>query len=133
MKKRQILFVPVLFLALCFASISAIARDDNDEIKPCSQSKAEKLKLIKEAQANEFNLRRTEVTGNTYTRMRTLMKHAAFYEGDIFTQARLMKNIRGFSKVKEIYSLSLDDVKIRLDREFKDVDILFCVKQKERK
>jgi len=123
------------FILLVFLSSFWVMAQNrqSDEIKPCSQKKNEKLQLIREAEDKQFRVRRIETTGNTYTRIRTFVENMAFNEGDIFTKEDLLKSITGINKIKTIYPITLDNVEIIVDREFKDVDILFCVKQKEKK
>lgn len=107
-----------------------------DEPNPCAQSKAEKMRLIKKAEDNEYNIRRIEISGNTYTRYRTFREHwdKSFEEGSIFTRESLMKSIAGTNKLKTIKTISLENIEVRLEendrRGWNAIDFVICVQQK---
>ncbi len=108
-----------------------------DETNPCSQNKAEKLQLLKKAEENEYNIKRIEISGNTYTRYRTFRGHweKNFNEGDIFTQEALLKSIKGINKIKSIKPISLDNIEVRLEendnRGWNSINFVICVEQKK--
>ncbi len=110
-----------------------------DETNPCSQDKAEKLLLLKKAEENEYNIKRIEISGNTYSRYRTFREHweKNFNEGDIFTQEALLKSIKGINKIKSIKPISLDNIEVRLEendnRGWNSINFVICVEQKEKK
>ena len=56
----------------------------------------------------------------------------AFNEGDIFTSENLLKTIDGFNRLEVIEPITIDNVEIRLDRQNRDIDFVFCVIQKEK-
>ena len=101
---------------------------------PCAQTKDVRNPLIDEAERNEFNTLRVEISGNTYTRGREFWKRmsAGLNEGDIFTRRALEETVRRISKMKSIYPISMENVLVRLNRTTEQIDILFCVIQKPR-
>lgn len=124
----------ILFVAVALFSIfSETVRGDKPN--PCAQSKAEKLRLIKKAEDNEYNIRRIEIFGNTDTRYPTFRKHwdRNFGEGSIFTRESLMKSIAGTNKLKTIKPISLDNIAVRLEendkRGWNAIDFVICVEQ----
>ncbi len=94
------------------------------------EQKADLNKLIKEAEANQYNVRRIEIVGSLTTNYRIYAKKMAFNEGDIFTKANLEKSIRNVSRLKEIYPIELNNVEASLDRENKEIDLIFYVVEK---
>lgn len=136
MKIRRILSSFCFFVLIGFLSFSAFAQA---ETRPCSQDKAEKLRLIKEAEENQFNVRYIAIQGNDSLSYRVFRKKMATEQGDVFTRDNLFKTIEGISKIKKIYPISLDDVEIRLIRNVtwgRDlanvVDFTLCVKEKKK-
>lgn len=103
------------------------------ETKPCSQDAVEKQNMIIEAEAAEFNVRRIEIFGNTYSRYRVFSRKMAINEGDIFTSENLSKSIKGLNGLDVIEPLAIDDVEIMLDRKNGYIDFAFCVVQKDKK
>jgi len=127
-------FLGILALTLIVGlTVSAQTGGSTSETKPCSQDGVEKQNLITEAEAAEFNVRRIEIAGNTFTRHRTFSRKMAFNEGDIFKSENLLKSIDGINRIDLIEPITIDDVEIRLDRLNKDIDFVFCVIQKKRK
>jgi hypothetical protein len=115
-----------------FAQVPAEARKAFTEI--CGFSSSVRDPLIDEAEREQFNVRRVEFVGSTYTRGRDLFKRArSVNEGDIFTRHNLGIALKQLSKMKQLHPVSMDDVEVRLDRPHRSIDILFCVKQKPRK
>jgi outer membrane protein assembly factor BamA len=105
---------------------------DLPDTRPCSQDAVEKQNMIVEAEAAEFNVRRIEIVGNTYSRYRVFSRKMAFNEGDIFTSARLSKSINGLNGLDVIEPITIDNVEIRLDRKNRQMDFVFCVVQKDK-
>ncbi|MBP7415880.1 MAG: hypothetical protein KA831_04435 [Pyrinomonadaceae bacterium] len=101
----------------------------------CVQTKDARDLLIDEADRDEFNTRRVEITGNTYTRGREFWKRmaAGMSEGDIFTRRSLEKSVKRVSKIRSIYPISMDNILVTLNRTHKQIDIVFCVIQKPQK
>lgn len=130
MKKFSLISFVLLFV---LATFSTFAQTENEEKKPCSQDKAEKLQLIKEAKSNQYRIRRIEMVGNNTTRHRVFVKRMAFVEGDLFTEELLEKTIKNLSKLKVIYPIGLENVEVHLDNQTKDVDLVFCVVEKKKK
>jgi hypothetical protein len=101
----------------------------------CGMKKAELDMLIQDAERNGFLIRRIEIVGNTYSRYQEFNKRMAanFHEGYPFTIKALDASLRNISKLKTIYPIGSEDLEVRLDRQSKDVDIIFCVRQKPKK
>ena len=123
------------FFAIILITGSAIAQISTEqaEIEPCGHDKIGQAELIKEAETNGFLVRRTEISGSTYTRHRDFQRRMAFVEGDIFTREKLEKSVVSVARMKMIYPIQLSEVGLHLDRESRDVDLVFCVKQKPRR
>lgn len=103
-------------------------------LEACGHSKSVRDPLIDEAERGQFNVRRVEFVGSTYTRGRDLFKQArSVNEGDIFTRENLEIAVKRISKMRTVYPITMDNVEARLDRSDKSVDIVFCIKQKPRR
>lgn len=124
-----------LFLLFLLASISVLAQtttSNSRQTNLCFVDKEENLRLIQEAESNQYRVRRIEMVGNISTRHRVFVKKMAFVEGDIFTGQLLEKSIKNLSKLKVIYPIGLENVEIRLDSKMKDVDLVFCVEERRK-
>jgi outer membrane protein assembly factor BamA len=127
MRSFKILFLISLFVVTCI-SASAQTKAKN---KPCDQKSVEKAQLIKETEKKyQYRVKRIEFVGNEFIRDRVLREKLAFEEGDIFTKELLEKSIKNLSKSKELYPISLKDVRIYLDKSSKDIGLVFCVKER---
>jgi outer membrane protein assembly factor BamA len=128
-----------LFFVAGLGSVSAqIAQTESatvQNLNACEQDKDERNRLIKKAESNQYNIRRIEISGNTSIRHREFVKRMADYfnEGDIFTTKALEKTVKNFAKMKTIYPINMDNVEIRLSEELKDIDFVFCVKQRPKR
>lgn len=136
MKKHKIFSIIILVSILVMATDSVFARSvDNSYAKesaPCFQDADEKQRFVSEAEKNEYNVRRVEISGNESTRHRVFVKKLFINEGDIFTRRNLEKSIKGISKISVIKPISLEDVEIRIDRQDKIIDFVFCVVEKKK-
>lgn len=126
MKKFKIPGLLFLFVIACISASAQMTAAD----KPCNQNTAERAQLIKEANENPYRVRRIEFFGNTFIKDRVFRGQTAFAEGDIFTKELLVKSIKNLNKSKAIYSMSLKNIRIRLDKSNKDVDLVFCLKER---
>ncbi|MGI8468171.1 MAG: POTRA domain-containing protein [Pyrinomonadaceae bacterium] len=126
-RKISFCFWLLLFSCSAFAAFAQEKTDDSAQKFSCYQNKAERLKLIKEADSNPYRVRRIEFSGNRYTRDKTLRNNSILQEGDIFSQSQLMKYIRNISRIKGINPIQIGNVNISLDRPSKDVYLVFCV------
>lgn len=126
-----------LFQILCFVfvlQISVTAQAESKSIEePCGQSKEVLDPLTDEAERLEFTVKYIEIVGSTYTRYREFAKKMLLNEGDIFRQELLEKSVARISKMKSIYPISMENVEVRLDREQKVINIVFCVRQKPKR
>jgi hypothetical protein len=126
----------VLFMVTGFGSVLGqnAQTESNSQQKPytCEQDNDERNRLIKEAESNQYNIRRIYISGNSSIRHREFVKRMADYfnEGDIFTKKALEKTVKNFSEMKSIYPINLENVEIRLNEQFKEIDFVFCVRQR---
>ena len=73
-----------------------------------------------------------EVTGNPHIRHREFTNRFTLNEGDIFSRGALVKTVKNVSRIRAIYPIGLEHVEIRLDRKHRDIDMIFCVKERPR-
>ncbi len=127
----------LLAILAVFGSQAALGQvaDEAAEKKFCGHAKEIRDTLIKEATETPFTTRRVEISGNTYTRDRDFRQRmvAGMNEGDIFTLTALEKTLKRISKMKSIYPITMDNIEVRTNREYKEIHIVFCVEQRERK
>lgn len=122
----------IMLIFLFSFSLSA----QTNETNPCFQDSSEKLRLLKLAEDNQYNIRHIAIVGNTYTRYPTFRKNwdRSFEEGSIFTQEALMKSIKGTNRLKTTEKISLDNIEVRLEendkRGWNAIDFTICVEQK---
>ena len=132
--KHKIILLGMCILVFGFVADSVYAQSEiknSAKVILCSQAEKEKLQFIKEAEEKPFRVRRIEFLGNTYTRDRIFRERMSLTEGDIFSRKHLLKSIKGINKTKTIYPILLEDLEIRLSREHREINLVFCVKQKE--
>ena len=96
------------------------------------QVKSSQASLIQEAESEGYLVRRTEFLGNARTTDMILRRKLMFNEGDLFTKEKLEQSILGLSRLKIIYPVRLRDVDIRLDRQYKVIDMAFRVRERRR-
>lgn len=128
---RTGLLVAMLFL--CFAPV--LGQDpsgggNEDHPDPCGMAMDVLDPLVSEAERLAFNVRYIEIAGNTYTRYREFAKRMLQNEGDIFRRELLEKTVLRISRMKTIYPVLMENVEVRLNREQRVIDIVFCVRQK---
>ena len=100
----------------------------------CSQSAAERDALLRDAESNEYHVRRVEFLGNKHTRDKVLRERIPLLqEGELISRPNLIKSLESVSELKIIYPVRMSDVEIRLDREDKFVDMLICFREKPRR
>jgi hypothetical protein len=112
----------------------SITQDSDHEPFKCPQPPAEQDPLIREAEENQYIVRRVEFLGNIHTRDYALRRRMNLInEGEVFTRENLVRSIKNVSRLKNIvYPVKLNDATIRLDRSNKEVDILICFQEKRR-
>src|SRR5687768_17963578 len=110
---RRFLAVLVVVMFILVQSSSSQTADEKSE--ECGQDIKTRDSLIDEANRDQFNTRRVEIAGSTYTRHREFSRRMApgLNEGDIFTRGALEKSIRQVSKMKAIYPISIENVEVR--------------------
>lgn len=130
----KVLLACLVSLIICIASASANAqsRSESKQTEACGQEELVQRPLIEEAEEKQFNVRRVEIVGNETIRHHEFVKRLRLNEGDIFTRPALENSIKRISKMDLIYPITLRNVEIRIDRDHRDVDIVFCVKQRSK-
>jgi hypothetical protein len=100
----------------------------------CSQPVTEQTALIREAETNQYTVRRVEFIGNRYTRDAVLRRriNVLLQEGELFTREKLIISLRNVSRLKVIYPVRLSDVEIRLDKSGKMIDVTICFRERRR-
>jgi hypothetical protein len=122
------LFILVSALWIIAQETNPVAQSSDDA---CGQTKAERDPLVQEAQREQFNVRRVEFAGSFSIRGRDLFKRVRMInEGDIFTRANLEAARKRLSRFGKIYPVTPDDIEIRLDRHYRSIDIVFCIKER---
>ena|SRR5688500_16112348 len=100
----------------------------------CSQSASEREGLIRDAESNEYHVRRVEFLGNKHTRDQVLRERIPLLqEGELISRPSLIKSLESVSKLKIIYPVRMSDVEIKLDSNEKVVDMLICFREKPRR
>jgi hypothetical protein len=126
---RDLLIICVVAAIMCVLPSFAIGQSDvfKFDIKVCKQTKEDRHGIWNATAGAQHTVRRIEFYGNTYTRDRTLRDQLAFKEGDIFDRNDLKKSLKRISKMKTFGPLTMENVKVILDRDQKDVDFVFCL------
>lgn len=101
---------------------------------PCRQTKQETIMSINEADRSKFITRRIEFWGNVLVHDRELRKYVAkgLSEGDIFSREAIEAAVKQLSRVKSIYPITMESIEVRLDRLRTDVDLIFCVRERQK-
>lgn len=92
----------------------------------CSQPAAQQRSLMRIAERDRYAVRRLEFNGNVRTRDNRLRRRVLLNEGDLFTRKNLIRSLQRLSALKIIKPVKLSDVEIRLNNEYKLVDMVFC-------
>ena len=100
---------------------------------PCSQAPAEHAALMRQAEKEKYTVSRVEFIGNEHIRDHVLRRRVLLNEGDLFKRSRLMGSITNLNRVQSIKRVRLGDIKIRLNRESKFVDMLICFRERHPK
>ena len=136
-------FRSIFFHSLIILALSAYAEQEVNNSAAqavtltrhkCSQSAAERDALLRDAESNEYHVRRVEFLGNKHTRDQVLRERIPLLqEGELLSRPNLIKSLESVSKLKIISPVRMSDVEIRLDREDKFVDMLICFREKPRR
>ncbi len=123
------IFLFTLFVTATF--LPQIANGQSDE-KVTHQQKAETLSLIEKAKQNPYRVSRIYFIGNREIRDRILRLkvNERLSEGDIFTQENLYQGLEKLSELEVIDEVSLDDVKVNLDEENKEINLTITIREK---
>ena len=96
------------------------------------QINSNQSQLIREAEEDQYNIRRVEFLGNAHIRDYILRRRVLLREGDLFTRKNLVQSIRNLSGLKIIKPVRLKDVELRLDKTEKIVDMTLLVRERRR-
>ncbi len=122
----------LLFNQASYSQTEPEKTKEDEEV--CKQGKKVRDPLIEEAERDQFNVRRVEIVGSTYNRDREFRRRMFMTnEGDIFTRRNLEKAVKRISKMNTIFPIMMENVEVRLDRTYMEIDIVFCVKQKPKR
>ena len=99
----------------------------------CSQPAAEQAARIREAEANDYTIRRLEFIGNERISDWVLRKRMrALQEGEKFKRSNIVKSLANVSRLKTIHPVRFRDVVIRLEEPDKLVDMVICFRDKNK-
>jgi len=113
---------------------SSICTDINLWLAPATSMKADEqgyyAQLIREAEQTEYTVRRVEFSGNVHIRDSTLRRGFLQQEGDVFSKSLVERSLRNFSRIAPVYPVTFTDVDVRLNREYKLVDLTIYFKER---
>lgn len=99
----------------------------------CSQPAAEQAARIREAEANDYTIRRLEFLGNERISDWVLRKRMrALQEGEKFKRSNIVKSLANVSRLKTIHPVRFRDVVLRLEEPDKLVDMVICFREKSK-
>ena len=99
----------------------------------CTQPVGEQAAIIREAEANEYSIRRLEFLGNESISDGLLRKRMkALQEGEKFRRSNLVSSLRNVSRLKTLYPVRFTDVMLRLEKSDKLVDMIICFREKKK-
>lgn len=105
-------------------------------IVPANSTKADEAayysELVREAERNEYTLRRVEFSGNEQIRDDVLRKQLAQGEGDVLSLKLLDQGLKNFNNLGSLYPVTLNNVEARLDREEKIIDLTIYLRERRR-
>jgi hypothetical protein len=106
-------------------------------IVPANSTKADEAayysELLREAETNEYTLRRVEFSGNEQIRDNVLRKQFVQGEGDVLSLKLLDQGLKNFNSLGSLYPVTLNDVEARLDREEKLIDLTIYFRERRRR
>lgn len=71
--------------------------------------------------------------GNEKTRDIVFRRAIWLNEGDPFSYEFFQRSLKSLSGLKQIYPVGIDDVKASFDNDDQAIDLIFCVKEREKK
>jgi len=129
-----------VFLTLNIQGVKVCPRPGDDASRstvtaksPCSEQDPDQDKLLQEAEKNGYTTRRVCFWGNEKTRDIVFRRTILLNEGDSFSYDFFQRSLRSLSKLKEIYPVGPNDVKASFDKDDQAIDLIFCVKEREKK
>jgi outer membrane protein assembly factor BamA len=99
----------------------------------CTQPAGEQAAIIREAEANQYSIRRLEFLGNETISDWVLRKRMwALQEGEKFRRSNLVRSLKNISRLKTLHPVRFSDVMLRLQESDKLVDMVICFKEKKK-
>ena len=135
--KAELMSIISLLSMLVIASLGCAAQADastKENRQYCEQRREIRESLIRQAQAEEYNVKLVQFLGADHIPGRDIFKRVrTVNEGDIFTRDNLEKAIRSLSGFGRIRPVSMDSVIVKLAEEDRSINILFCVTERIKK
>lgn len=106
----------------------------NNDVDPkWSKTSQERESRINMAQREQYRIGHIYFAGNKHVRDWEVRRRLVpgFTQGDIFDRRALDKSLRRISKVKQIYSVTIENVEVRLDEKEKYAEFVINVKEKK--
>lgn len=99
----------------------------------CNQPGGDQTAIIREAEANDYTIRRLEFVGNERISDGVLRKRMSFLqEGEKFRRSSLVRSLANVSRLKTIHPVRFSDVLLRLEESDKLVDMVICFREKKK-
>ena len=112
---------------------AAGARSTENGRVGCVQPVADQAEIIRQAEADDYTIRRLEFIGNERISDSVLRKRlGALREGEKFRRSNLVRSLANVSRLKAIHPVRLGDVVLRLEESYKLVDMVICFKEKKK-
>ena len=133
----------LMICALCYPSITnrtlaleayaAGTRSAENARFGCTQPVADQAALIREAEVNNYTIRRLEFVGNERISDGVLRKRMSFLqEGEKFRRSSLVQSLANVSRLKTIHPVRFSDVVLHLEESDKLVDMVICFREKKK-
>ena len=99
----------------------------------CTQPAGEQAAIIREAEANDYFIRRLEFLGNENIQDGVLRKRMrALQEGEKFRRTNLVSSLKNVSRLKTLQEVRFSDVVLRLEKSDKLMDMIICFREKKK-
>ena len=136
------LFYLVMICALAYSTTDATLALESDAAGPasmenarfgCTQPAEEQAAIIREAEDNEYSIRRLEFLGNESIRDGVLRKRMRILqEGEKFRRSNLVSGLKNVSRLKTLHEVRFSDVVLRLEKSDKLIDMIICFREKKK-
>jgi Surface antigen variable number repeat len=120
----------IAFLLLATLNVPWCASAQNHARQTCGQTATEQAPWLREAVDQRYTLRRVEFIGNVTISDDDLRRRVVLREGDLFSQRNLAKTLVSLNRLGTLYSLTMRNVVVRMDRTEKTIDMTFCIRER---